>query len=93
RSDYAGNEYILEFIQGSAVPVAMAANVEDDPKLKKLAQKSLVIRFVPVNEQMLLVYLESVVRREKLKVEADSLKQIAADSKGDVRSALNMLQT
>ncbi len=93
RSDYAGIEFILEFIENATVPVAMAANVEDDPKLRKLSQKSQLIHFGPVNEDLIYIYLKTIAKREGLPVSEKALQQIAVACRGDVRFALNMFQT
>jgi replication factor C large subunit len=94
RSDYAGMDYVLEFIEDSTLPVAMAANVEDDQKIKKLVQKSHHIRFRPVAPDLLFIYLKSVAKREGFRgILDDTLWQISRSSRGDVRFALNSLQT
>jgi replication factor C large subunit len=93
RADYAGVDFILDFIQNANVPVAMAANVEDDPKLKKLVQKSLVILFAAVHEDLILIYIKAIAKREGIQISQEALEEIANKSRGDVRFALNMLQT
>ena len=93
RSDYAGSEFIVDFIESCKMPVAMAANVEDDPKLKKLEQKSTVLRFKQIDEQLLFVYLKAASKRERLNASEEAIRQIASSSRGDVRFALNLLQT
>ncbi|MDH2901143.1 MAG: AAA family ATPase [archaeon] len=93
RADYAGIEFILAFIENATIPVAMAANVEDDPKLRKLTQKSQMIRFGPVDEDLILIFLKSVAKREGIPASEKALRQISSSCKGDVRFALNMLQT
>ncbi len=93
RSDYAGSEFILDFIEGARMPVVMAANVEDDPKLKKLEQRSTVLRFKPINEQLMFVYLKTASKRVQLAASDEAINQIVRNSRGDVRFALNLLQT
>lgn len=93
RADYAGIEFIIEFTERASMPVAMAANVEDDTKLRKLEQKSQVIRFGPVNEDLIFIYLKSIAKREQISISEDALQRISQSSKGDVRFALNAFQT
>jgi replication factor C large subunit len=93
RSDYAGIDFILEFVENTSIPVAMAANVEDDPKLRKLMQKSHVIHFGPVNKDLIFIFLKSISKREAIPASDLMLEQISSNSKGDVRYALNMFQT
>ena len=39
-------DFVLDFIENATMPVAMAANLEETQKLKKIEQKSLVLRFL-----------------------------------------------
>ncbi len=93
RSDYAGLDYVLDFIENATIPLAMAANMEETQKIKKIEQKSLVIHFKPVSSEMILIYLRKICSRETLQVSDDTLKIIARNSRGDVRQALNSIQT
>src|SRR5579885_1919459 len=94
RADYAGIDFVLDFVENVPVPVVLAANVEDDQRLKKIVQKSHHLRFQPVAEDVLYIYLKEISRQEGLKeVTNDALKRIARTSRGDVRFALNSLQT
>lgn len=93
RSDYAGMDFVLDFIENATMPVAMAANLEDTQKLKKIEQKSLVIRFNPVPFDVLTIYLKAISSREDLGIQDDVLERIAKNSRGDVRQAINALQT
>jgi replication factor C large subunit len=93
RSDYAGMDFILDFLENASMPVAMAANLEDTQKLKKIDQKSLVVRFGPVPFDVLTIYLKAISSREDLEVSVEVLERIARNSRGDVRQAINSLQT
>ncbi len=93
RADHAGMEFILQFIEGANLPVAMAANVEDDPKLKKIVQKSKLLHFKPIDPDLLHVYLKSIARREQIQISDSAIRQIAVNCRGDARFALNLLQT
>jgi replication factor C large subunit len=93
RSDYAGMDYVLDFIENATVPLAMAANLEETQKIKKIEQKSLVLRFRAVGADLLLMYLRGICAREALVVPESTLQRIAENSRGDVRQALNSLQT
>ena len=93
RSDYAGMDFVLDFIENATMPVAMAANLEETQKLKKIEQKSLVLRFLPVSPDVLVIYLRSIASRENLKIPDEILNKIAKNSRGDVRQAISTLQT
>lgn len=93
RSDYAGLDYILDFMENTASPLIMAANMEETQKIRKIEQKSLVLRFKRVGADTLFIYLKAICDRERLDVSFSLLKGIAKNSRGDVRQALNSLQT
>ncbi|MGI0090224.1 MAG: hypothetical protein ACREBS_00810, partial [Nitrososphaerales archaeon] len=93
RSDYAGMDYVLDFIENSTMPLAMAANLEETQKLRKIEQKSQVLHFKPIGVDLLVVYLRAICSREDLRVSDDLLLRIAKNSRGDVRQALNTMQT
>lgn len=93
RADYAGIDYILEFIENSTSPVAMAANLEETQKLRKIEQKSHVLRFKPVSPDLIFLYLRAISARESIKVSNEALERISSNCRGDVRQALNSLQT
>ena len=86
-------DFVMDFIENARLPVALAANVEDVQNLKKVTQKSLVLKFKPITEDLLFIYLRSIAQREGILVEEDTLHKIARSSRGDVRQALNSLQT
>jgi len=93
RSDYAGMDFVLDFIENATMPVAMAANLEDTQKLKKIEQKSFVVRFNPVPVDVLTLYLRAISEKEELGVPEDILQRVAKNSRGDARQAINSLQT
>jgi replication factor C large subunit len=93
RSDYAGMDYVLDFIENSTIPLAMAANLEETQKIKKIEQKSQVLRFRPVGTDLLLIYLRGICAGERIQVSDETLQLVAKNSRGDVRQALNSIQT
>lgn len=93
RSDYAGLDYVIDFIENSTCPLVMAANMEDTQKMRKIEQKSLVLRFRPIGEDLLFIYLNAVCEREGIEAPTDFVRKISKNSRGDVRQALNAMQT
>jgi len=92
RQDYGGLDFVLDLVKSGAVPVVMAANYEDDDKVRKLAEKSAVYRFKPVPPRLLEVYLRSILLRERASLSDEALQDISQRSRGDVRGAVNDLQ-
>lgn len=93
RSDYAGLDYVLDFMENTSIPLIMAANMEETQKIRKIEQKSLVLSFRPVGADLIFVYLRAICEREAISASPAMLKKIAKASRGDVRQALNSLQT
>lgn len=93
RSDYAGMDYVLDFMENTTIPLAMAANMEETQKIKKIEQKSTVLRFRPVGSDLLQIYLRGICSKEKIVVSEETLQLVAKNSRGDVRQALNAIQT
>lgn len=93
RADYAGTDYVLDFIENTTTPLAMAANLEETQKIKKIEQKSQLLRFEPVGADLMILYLRATCRREGLQVSEETIAKIANNCRGDVRQALNSIQT
>ncbi len=92
RQDYGGLEFIQSFVEKSNLPVVLAANLEDDEKVRKLLPKCEVFLFKRVPPRLIHLYLRSLIEREGLTVPTELLNKIVEHSGGDMRAALNGLQ-
>ncbi|MEM3386795.1 MAG: AAA family ATPase [Nitrososphaerales archaeon] len=92
RQDYGGLEFIQGFIEKSNLPVVLAANLEDDEKVRKLLPKCEVFAFKRVPPRLIHLYLKSLIEREQLNITIESINKIVEHSGGDIRAALNSLQ-
>ncbi len=93
NEDRGGVSTILRIIENSQIPVIMAANDPDLEKLRPLKKVSALIRFHQVRIPLIIALLQKVCQRERVKAEFEALERIAENSRGDVRSALNDLQS
>ena len=91
--DRGGAEYLLNFVDGCDVPLVLAANREDLDFIKKLEKKVKVLRFRRVPLRELELYLRHILDREKLHVPDEAIRSAVISSKGDVRAAINNLQS
>jgi replication factor C large subunit len=91
--DRGGVSTILHIIEDSRIPVIMAANDPDLQKLRPLKKVSALIRFHQVRIPMIITLLQRLCQREHVKAEFEALERIAENSRGDVRSAINDLQS
>lgn len=92
-SDRGGLDAILELIQSTKHPVVMTANDPWDQKLKPLRDSSILIPFYRLSERDVISVLKRICERENIRCEYDALKIIASRSEGDLRSAINDLQS
>jgi replication factor C large subunit len=93
NEDRGGVGAILEIVEKSLVPVIMAANDPDLDKLRPLKKVCLLIRFQQIRIPLLIALLQKICLLEHVKAEFEALERIAQNSRGDVRSAINDLQS
>jgi replication factor C large subunit len=93
NEDRGGVSAILKIVEDSLVPVIMAANDPDLNKLRPLKKVCLLIRFHQIRIPLIIALLEKICLLEHVKAEFEALERIAQNSRGDVRSAINDLQS
>jgi replication factor C large subunit len=93
NEDRGGVSAILKIIDTSQIPVIMAANDPDIEKLRPLKKVSGLIRFQQVRVPLIIATLQKICKKEQIKAEFEALEHIAENSRGDVRSAINDLQS
>lgn len=93
REDRGGIGAIVKIVEASRVPVIMAANDPDLQKIRPLKKVSVLIRFHQVRIPLIIKTLRGICRMEHVEAEFEALERIAQNSKGDVRSAINDLQS
>jgi replication factor C large subunit len=71
----------------------MAANDPDSEKLRPLKKVCLLVRFQEVRIPLIIALLQKICRLEHVQAEFEALERIALNCKGDVRSAINDLQS
>jgi replication factor C large subunit len=93
RSDYGAVEFIKDSVKRSENPVVMAANNADSDQVGKLASVSLLIQIRPPPPREVHLYLKTIARKEKLQASDDELSNIVRAAGGDIRFAVNALQS
>jgi replication factor C large subunit len=93
NEDRGGVSAIIKIVEDSRVPVIMAANDPDIDKLRPLKKVCLLIRFQQIRIPLIIALLQKICLLEHVKAEFEALERIAQNSKGDVRSAINDLQS
>ncbi|MEK6757550.1 MAG: replication factor C large subunit [Nanoarchaeota archaeon] len=92
-TDYGGVQELLDLIEQAAHPVIITANDVWGKKLTSLRQKSEMIQLKEINYNVVKNVLIEILRKEGLFVDNDTLTKIAVKVKGDLRAAINDLQT
>jgi replication factor C large subunit len=93
REDRGGIGAIVKIVEASRVPVIMAANDPDLQKIRPLKKVCVLIRFHQLRIPLIIEILRRICRMEHVEAEFEALERIAQNSKGDVRSAVNDLQS
>jgi replication factor C large subunit len=93
NEDRGGVGAIVKIVEDSRVPVIMAANDPDIEKLRPLKKVSTLIRFQQVRIPLIIAMLRRICQKEHIEAEFEALERIAQNSRGDVRSAINDLQS
>ncbi len=93
RKDYGAVEFIKETIRASKNPVALAANDPEADEVRKLSDVSVVFRMKPAPPREVELYLRHVLETEGVKRGEDVIQRIAKSAGGDLRYAINSLQS
>ncbi len=92
--DRGGLSALLSILKGAtSIPVIMAANSDSGEVIKELKKISKVVRMKGIPPRLLLLYLDSILRREGMDMSIGDRLRIVVECKGDVRSMLNMAQS
>ena len=93
NEDRGGVGAIIKIVEEARTPVIMAANDPDVEKLRPLKKVCLLIRFQQIRIPLIIALLQKICLLEHVKAEFEALERIAENSRGDVRSAINDLQS
>ena len=93
RYDRGGVPELVSVINESAFPVIMTSNNPWDSKLSKLRGVSQIIEIKEISSSEITKLLTYIAQKESLKFDDGSLDFISRMAKGDIRSAVNDLQS
>ncbi|MEM4511517.1 MAG: replication factor C large subunit [Nanopusillaceae archaeon] len=91
--DKGGIGAIINIIEESKWPVILTANDPWDPKFKKLRDMCKLVEFKKLSTTDIFKALKRISSAEKLDIDDEVLKNLAQRVQGDLRSAINDLQT
>ena len=92
-SDRGGVRAITEVVKSAQCPIVLIANSAYDPRFSNLRVYCLLIEFKKPPAGEIAKLLKHICDREDVKADEEALRFIAQRSGGDIRSAVNDLQT
>ena len=93
NSDRGGLSELRKLIQKTQFPVIMTANNPFDKKFSALRKISDMIEFHALSYISVLAVLKKISEKENIKYQEDTLATLARRAGGDLRGAINDLQT
>lgn len=91
--DKGGVKEMINIITNTKYPVVLVANDPYNRKLMSLRKKTKLIPFRKLTVWDVMKSLQNIVDAEKVEVSRDNIRAIAKKSEGDLRSAINDLET
>jgi replication factor C large subunit len=91
--DRGGVGEIIKMIKESRFPIVLTANNPWDQKLRYLRQYCKLVQFKKISVWDVEKKLKQICQREKIKTDKKVLRELAKRTKGDLRSAINDLET
>lgn len=92
RADFGGADALVKILQNPAVPIVLAANSDDQNKMKNIKKAVTTVSFRRLPPRLLRVYLQDVLKREGVRLGPGVIVRIVSESRGDIRSMLNLAQ-
>ena len=91
--DRGGLSELISLIDSSEYPVIITANDIWNKKLSPLRKKAELVQLKEISYSIIKDVMIHILRREKLFIDNEILTKIAINAKGDLRAAINDLQT
>ena len=93
RSDYGGTEALINILKEPTVPMILAANSDSSDKMKSIKKVTKSVVFRPIPPRLLRLYLENIIKKEGAKISPGSVIKVIDESRGDIRSMINLTQS
>lgn len=91
--DKGGLPEILALIEKTAFPIIITANNIWPQKFALLRKKAEIVKLKEINYGTTCAILKDITKKENRQINEDTLRAISAKARGDIRAALNDLQT
>jgi len=84
---------LIKLISTTQFPIIITANDIWDRKFLELRRQAELVQLKEINYEIIFEIIKEIAEKESLNIKEDLLRSIAIKSKGDVRAAINDLQT
>ena len=91
--DRGGLTELINLIEISTYPIIITANDVWNKKLSSLRKKSIILEIKEINYKEIKDVLIEILRKENKFIDGEVLTKISIKAKGDLRAAINDLQT
>lgn len=91
--DRGGIQELIRIVELTTYPIIITANDVWSKKLNPLRQKTLLLELKEVSYKIIEQILNDILKKENLVINPNIVKSIAIRSKGDIRAAINDLQS
>jgi len=93
ENDYGGVAELLRILENTKYPLIMTANDIWDKKFSDLRKKCEMAQLKEINSNIVKSVITEIAKKEELKLDDDFLMELSVKAKGDLRAAINDLQT
>jgi len=93
KVDFGGLTELLYLIESTQYPIIITANDVWNRKLSSLRRKSELVKLKEINYKIIKDIMLNILRKENLFMNLNILTSIATRARGDIRAAINDLQT
>jgi len=93
ETDYGGLSELLNIIESSPYPIIITANNIWDRKFNLLRKKCELLRLREINYNIIKIVILDILKKENLMIDEDFITELAIKARGDLRAAINDLQT
>lgn len=91
--DRGGIGALISIIKDTNNPIIMTANDISDQKFSTLKRNALEVKYKSIHEATIAKLLQKICKSEKITYDEKVLSRISSNAKGDLRAAINDLQS
>ena len=91
REDSGGLDFLIDLFKEPTIRVIMAANKSNEA-IKKISKVSKTVTFSPIPPRLSMLYLDKVLKLQKVSMNDENKIAVVRNSFGDIRSLLNATQ-